>query len=121
MEFTRQQEKQLDRMLKERGIDKQTFLRQQLAQQQAQEVEVSNLLHRCVQHPTDPVTGKKRVKSTGHYGLHFSAPYGIWPFRKRRVWAEQVYRPVIFKNHAGGKHATLSSPMTMWASIEVRA
>jgi len=114
-QFTRQQEKQLDKELQRRGINKQEYLRKRIAQTKAQIVEESYSMHPAVAKPHDPVTGKPAAWSEGKYGPHFSKKYF---YCKRRMWVEYVYTAILLPNT---KHSMLGPMFTMWASKEVKA
>lgn len=122
-QLTRQQEKQLDKELQRRGINKQEFLAKRIAQTEAQIIEESYSMHPAVAKPRDPVTGRPAVKSQGKYGPHFSGKYPtglarvIFRFR-RRMWIEHVYTAILLPHT---KHSMLGPMFTMWASMETKA
>lgn len=69
-----------------------------------------------------PATGRERdpdVPVCSEEGPFYSKPYGIWPFRKRRMWTGA---PVIVTLLPGTKHAQrVVLPNPMWASGSVPA
>ena len=114
MVFSRAQEKKLDKMLKAKGIDKQQFIAEQLAERIKKGVMQQKCRHPNVLKPRCPVTGRPAVRSDGPFGPHFSKHYGFLKLF-RRMWIEE---PVVVK--LLGQHLTDGSQgTTMWASSRI--
>jgi hypothetical protein len=117
--FTRAQEKQLDRMLKEKGIDKQEFIAQQLANKAMQASQQQMLRHPKVLKPADPITGRRAKSSRGPFGPHTSGRFGfLW--RKRRMWIETPLVVHLFQGTVQQHITDGSRGNTVWASSESR-
>ena len=115
--FTRREEKKLDRMLKEKGIDKQEFIAQQLEKRAAEAIHNQKLRHPKVLRPADPVTGRPAVRSLKAFGPHFSGRFGfLW--RKRRIWIENPLVVHLFKGTTQRHITDGSTGSTVWASLE---
>jgi hypothetical protein len=116
--MNRKQEKVLERMLKQKGISKQQFIAEQLAQRIKTGIEQQKLRHPNVLRPRCPVTGRPAVRSDGPFGPHFSAHYGLLKLF-RRIWMEE---PVVTQLLANTPHAHLtdgSRGETTWASSRI--
>ena len=125
-------EKKLDKLLKKHGIDKKTFIAQQLVQRMDRAARLSNLEHPCVKMPMDPVSGKLALESHTPFGPHISGPYepyrgviaripiiGVPKALKRRMWIES---PVTVHLFPGTHHHFIvcgEDAPVMWASCEI--
>ena len=82
--MNRKQERQLEKMLKAKGISKQAFIAEQLARRIKDGIEQQKIRHPNVLRPIDPVSGRPAARSYGPFGAHFSKRYGfLW--RRRRL------------------------------------
>lgn len=74
------------------------------------------IMERC------PVTGRERDTSIplrSPEGPYYSKPYGLWPFRKRRMWMAQAMVVTLL---SGTDHRTrVVLPNPMWASGSIPA
>jgi len=63
----------------------------------------------------DPATGRARdpdAKVLTPEGPYYSKPYGVWPFRRRRMWTGGAVVATVFG-------LRIVSPEPMWASSSI--
>jgi hypothetical protein len=112
MSFTRQQERHLDRLLKQRGINKQQFIAEQLAGKIEEAKRQEALRRPCALDPRDPVTGAKPTRSIDPF-THVA--HRKWP-RSHRIWIE---KPLVVHLLRGTRHERIETLGTMWASTKL--